>query len=167
MVWRRVTENVLGGNYTWYDSAVEGVELHPLIYCVGNAFPARDRDTYWHYVPALFDDIETAYAGGDPDWLLEGYVNEQGQKMYWARSSTDISGLEPPCGDYEESLVKKYFARTMHEYARVHPECAPKVQELIAKYQLEPQEAAPHPDKPIAVAAQEKPKGFLRGWFKR
>jgi hypothetical protein len=137
MVWRRVTENLLGGNYTWYDSAVEGVELYPLIYCVGNAFPARDRETYWYYVPALFDDINSSYAGGDPDWLLAGEVDEQGKVVYRAQSSTDISGLEPPSGDYDEALVKKYFARTMREYARVHPESNAKIQELIDKYQLE------------------------------
>lgn len=145
---------------------IDDEELRPLIYCVGNAFPARDRDTYWYYVPALFDDIETAYAGGDPDWLLEGYVNENGQKMYWARSSTDISGLEPPCGDYDEVLVKKYFARTMREYVRVHPESKTKIQELIDKYQLEPRSKA---DSPIAptLNSQDRPKGFWRRWFRR
>jgi len=137
MVWRRVTENLLGGNYTWYDSAVEGVELYPLIYCVGNAFPARARNTYWYYVPVLFDKNEGGCGAGDPDWLLERYTDEQGKVMYWASSSTDISGLEPPSGDYEEALVKKYFARTMREYARVHPESSAKIQELIDKYQLE------------------------------
>lgn len=110
--------------------------LHPLIYCVGNAFPARGRDTYWYYVPALFDENRGGYAGGDPDWQIERYINDQGRVMYWASSSTDISGLEPPCGDYEEALVKHYFAQTMLEYARVHPESVTKIQELIEKYQL-------------------------------
>lgn len=141
--------------------------VRPLIYCVGNAFPARDRDTYWYYVPALFDDIATAYAGGDPDWLLEGYVNEHGQKMYWARSSTDISGLEPPCGHYEEALVKQYFVRTMREYARVHPESSTKVQELIDKYQLEPKESAPSSVESPANKPQDKPRSFWRNWFRR
>ncbi len=111
--------------------------VRPLIYCVGNAFPARDRDDYWYYVPALFEDENGGYAGGDPGWLLEGYLDEHGRVMYWARSSTDISGLEPESGDYDEALVKKYFARTMREYARVHPESSAKIQELIDRYQLE------------------------------
>ena len=113
--------------------------VRPLIYCVGNAFPARGRDTYWYYVPALFDESRGRYAGGDPDWQIERYIDDQGRMMYRASSSTDISGLEPPCGDYEEALVKRYFARTMREYARVHPESINKIQELIDKYQLEPE----------------------------
>ncbi|WP_028450092.1 hypothetical protein [Chitinibacter tainanensis] len=105
----------------------------PLIYCVGNAFPARDRQEYWYYVESIF---EFDGAGGDPDWHIERYIDEQGKVMYWVRSSTDISGLEPACGDYEEDLVKHYFAKTMWEYARVHPESSTKIQELINKYQL-------------------------------
>ena len=166
MVWRRVTENVLGGNYTWYDSAVEGVELHPLIYCVGNAFPARDRDSYWYYVPALFEG-ERGYASGDPDWLMARELDEHGKVLFWAQSSTDISGLEPPCGHYEEALVKKYFARTMREYARMHPESKTKVEELISKYQLEPQASTPSPASPITAASQDKPKRSWRDWFRR
>jgi hypothetical protein len=112
-------------------------DMRPLIYCVGNSFPARDRSTYWYYVPALFDESRGGSVGGDPDWHLERYIDEQGKVMYWARSSTDISGLEPPCGDYEEAIVKTYFSRTMREYARVHPESKVKIQELIDKYRLE------------------------------
>ena len=115
----------------------EDEKLRPLIYCVGNAFPARDRDEYWYYIPALFDGNRGGYAGGDPDWQLVRDEDDQGQLRYYASSLTDISGLEPPCGDYEEALVKKYFARTMREYQRVHPECKAKIQELIDRYQLE------------------------------
>ena len=163
MVWRRVTENTLGGNYTWYDSAIEGVELHPLIYCVGNAFPARDGDNYWQHLGGLFD---LGGAGGDPDWHIERYIDDNGKIMYWALSSTDISGLEPSTGDYEESLVKKYFARTMREYARVHPESQAKIQELIDRYQLEPDAKA---NSPVATAVnpQDQPKGFWRRWLGR
>lgn len=106
----------------------------PLIYCVGNAFPARDRDVYWYHLESVFDH---GGASGDPDWLIAREVDEQGKVVYWAQSSTDISGLEPPCGYYEESLVKHYFARTMREYARIHPESHAKIQELIIKYNSE------------------------------
>ena len=163
MVWRRVTENTLGGNYTWYDSAVEGVELRPLIYCVGNAFPARSRDNYWHHLESVFDH---GGASGDPDWLIAREVDEDGKVLYWAQSSTDMSGLEPPCGHYEEALVKKYFARTMREYSRVHPESKGKIQELIDRYQLEPGTKADSPIAP-ALSSQGRPQGFWSRWFRR
>lgn len=135
MVWRKASENLLGGNFTWYDSSVDPAENLPLIYCVGNAFPAREVEQIGYHIEGLF---ELGGAGGDPDWQIERYTDDQGRVMYWASSRTDISGLEPACGDYEEAMVKHYFARTMREYARVHPESVIKVQELIDKYQLEP-----------------------------
>ena len=112
----------------------EDEKFRPLIYCVGNAFPARDRDEYWYHLQSVFDH---GGASGDPDWQLFRDEDDKGQLRYYASTLTDISGLEPPCGDYEEALVKKYFARTMREYQRVHPECKAKIQELIDRYQLE------------------------------
>lgn len=138
-------------------------ELRPLIYCVGNAFPARDRDNYWYYLESVFDH---GGASGDPDWLIAREVDEDGKVQYWAQSSTDISGLEPPCGHYEESLVKKYFARTMREYARVHPESKVKIQTLIDQYQLEPGAKADSSISPT-LNPQEKPEGFWRRWLSR
>lgn len=67
--------------------------MRPLIYCVANAFPARDREDFWYYVPAIFDENRGGEAGGDPDWHIERYMSDSGSEMYWARSSTDISGL--------------------------------------------------------------------------
>ena len=164
MIWRRVTENTLGGNYTWYDAAVEGIELRPLIYCVGNAFPAREVAAIEHHLEGLF---ELGGAGGDPDWQLFREVDDLGKISYHASSLTRISGLEPPCGHYEEALVKKYFARTMREYARVHPESNGKIEELIEKYQLEPQTPGAPQAEPTAATSQEIERGFWRKWFKR
>lgn len=107
--------------------------MRPLIYCVANAFPAREVEEIEYHLRGLFD---LGGAGGDPDWHIERYMSDSGSEMYWARSSTGISGLEPPCGDYDEETVKKYFSLAMREYARQHPECSAKIQELMEQYNL-------------------------------
>ncbi|VWX62575.1 hypothetical protein VARIO8X_60344 [Burkholderiales bacterium 8X] len=137
MIWRKVTEDTIGGNYTWYDSAIHGQELLPLLYCVGNAFPARDRKEFWYYVSALFTPNETKYAGGDPGWRLIGCTSVQGRTFYSASVNSDISGLETTSGEYDESTVKYYFVRTMREYSRVHSESREFVEQLIVEYKLE------------------------------
>lgn len=138
MIRRKLTERAIGGNYTWYDTAVEGEEMEPLLYCIGCAFPARDRKEYWYYVPALFDSSRGGGAGGDPSWNIDRFINEAGQVMYSAEYETYLTGVEPPYGEYDEATVKRYFAKTMREYARVHPETAANIEQLIQKYQLEP-----------------------------
>ncbi len=40
--------------YIQYDKDDEA--MRPLIYCVANAFPARDREDFWYYVPTIFDE---------------------------------------------------------------------------------------------------------------
>ncbi|GAA6143880.1 hypothetical protein [Hydrogenophaga sp. 5NK40-0174] len=134
MIWRRATEKTLGGNYTWYDSAKVGVEKLPLIYCVGNAFPAREVDAIEHHLEGLF---ELGGAGGDPDWELYRQDSSEGA-MFVASTLTAYSGLDPASGCYSEEEVKSCFARTMREYERAHPESREKIQRLIDKFCLEP-----------------------------
>jgi hypothetical protein len=112
----------------------EDESSYPLIWCVANAFPAREVDQIDYHLEGLF---KLGGAGGDPFWRLVRETDEKGRVTYWAEMDAAMSDEEPPCGHYDEALVKKYFARTMREYAGVHPESSAKIQELIDKYQLE------------------------------
>lgn len=139
---RKITETTIGGNYTWYDTAVENEAMEPLLYCIGCAFPARDRHDYWYYIPRLFDEDRSGDAGGDPTWHISRFTDEAGRVMYSAEYETFLAGVEPPYGEYDEATVKRYFAKTMREYARAHPECNVDINQLIQKYRLDPSQVA-------------------------
>jgi hypothetical protein len=160
MIWRKATERSIGGNYTWYDSAVTPEELLPLLYCIGCSFPARDRDTYWYYVPAVFENSR-GEAGGDPGWHIERYTDDAGKIMYGVRQDTYIDEDPELTGDYDEATVKYYFAKTMREYARHHPDATPQIEELIRKYELEPGEHAESGVSPVYVPQAPARQGLL------
>ncbi|MEJ7139577.1 hypothetical protein [Amphibiibacter pelophylacis] len=114
----------------------EGDDLYPLIWCVANAFPARDREDYWYNLEKIFS---CGGSGGDPYWHIERYVDVDGDGkiIFWVNMEPAFSEDQVHCGEYDEALVKKFFLSAMREYARNHQECAPKIQELIDKYQIE------------------------------
>lgn len=131
MIWRKVSEKQIGGNYTWWDADFDSVDLLPLLYCIGNAIPYQPLD---YYLQGIFTD--QGPCGGDPGWGIEKKITTDGKKVYWAYSNAEISGLDPCEGDYDEETVKKHVRRTLENFRKSHPERSREVDEVVAKYQL-------------------------------
>lgn len=133
MIWRKVSEKRIGGNYTWWDADRDSVVLLPLLYCIGNALPYRPLD---YFLRGLFTDDELAPGGGDPGWVWYRDKKEDGSYTYHAWTNEDISGLTPSEADYDEVTVKLHVRRTLDNFEQAHPDRASEVQAVIQRYDL-------------------------------
>lgn len=133
MKWRKVTERQIGGNYTWWDSECDSVDLLPLLYCIGNAVPYRPLD---YFLRGIFTDDAMAPGGGDPGWGWWRERKDDGHYLYHAWTNPDISALEPFEADYDEVTVKRCVRRTLEDFSEAHPDRKAEVEEVIMRFGL-------------------------------
>ncbi|WP_217900187.1 hypothetical protein [Noviherbaspirillum humi] len=133
MIWKKVTEKQIGGNYTWWDSENDSHTLLPLLYCVGNALPYQPLD---YFLRGIFTDDPLAPGGGDPGWVWYREKQDDGTYRYYAWTYAEMSGLDPCEGDYDEATVKRLVRETLENFRKAHPDRAAEIDEVINKYDL-------------------------------
>lgn len=139
MVWKKASEQQVGGNYTWWDAEQDSPLLLPLLYCIGNAIPHQPLD---YFLRGLFTDDELAPGGGDPGWAWHRHMRADGTLAYRVWTHEEVSGLECNEGEYDEATVKHHIYRTLLNFAEARPEHGDEVREVIARYHLQLKDGA-------------------------
>jgi hypothetical protein len=140
MTWRKASERLIGGNYTWWDAEKDSAALLPLLYCIGNAIPHEPLD---YFLRGIFTDDKLAPGGGDPGWTWYRDRLPDGSYTYHAWTNEDSSGLDPCEGDYDEATVKLHVYRTLMNFAETHSESKDEVEDVVARYALRPSKDQP------------------------
>lgn len=128
------SDRVSFGEYVWLMHDEDDAGLYPLAECLSYAINSYQPLDY--FLGGLLTDDELALSGGDPGWSWYREKQPDGTYKYHAWTYSEISGLDPCEGEYDEATVKKYVRRTLENFRKAHPERAKEVEDVIAKYQL-------------------------------
>lgn len=119
------------GNYVSLDSSSDADYLLPLLECLRFAVVLNRKLDY--FLEGIFTG--KGPCGGDPGWVIERVLNDDGSVKYSASISEDF--CDPPnyC-EYSETVVKKHIRATIENFRKVHPERTHEVDAVVNRFSL-------------------------------